>query len=410
MEIDRAIKSLSDEFFDTVVGLRRFFHEHPELSFEEHQTADKVARSLRELGCEVEEGIGGTGVIAHLDGGHDGPCVALRADMDALPITEENGFSFVSKNPGVMHACGHDAHMASLLGVAMILARLREHIRGRVRFLFQPAEERAPGGAKHMIAEGALAARGNRPAVDAVLGQHVLPTLPAGTVGVRPGAFMASTDEIHIDIRGEGGHAAAPHTLSADAVYVAAQVVVALQSVVSRHCPPDIPSILTIGRIEAEGATNVIPPVVRLQGTFRSMDDTWRFKGHDIIRRIVQHTVAAHGGESDCRIEIGYPPLVNNTALARWVRTQAASLLGPDHVRDLDLWFAAEDFAFYARECPSCFYILGVGNEAAGIVHGLHTPRFTIDEEALRTGAATMAHLAWQYGVDPSAVDGLSQG
>lgn len=410
MEIGRAITALSDEFFDTVVRLRRDFHAHPELSFDEHGTARKVAELLRELGFEVAEGIAGTGVIAHLDGSHDGPCIALRADMDALPITEENEFSFASRNPGVMHACGHDAHMACLLGAAMILARLRKDIRGGVRFLFQPAEERAPGGAQQMIAEGALAARGTWPVVDAVLGQHVLPTLPAGTIGVRPGAFMASTDELHIEIRGEGGHAAAPHTLLADAVYVAAQVVVALQSVVSRHCPPDIPSVLTIGRVEADGATNVIPPVVRLQGTFRSMDDDWRYEAHAIIRRIVEHTVAAHGGETDCRIEIGYPPLLNDSELTGWVRRQSTALLGPDRVRDLDLWFAAEDFAFYARERPACFYILGVGNEAAGILHGLHTPRFTIDEEALRTGAATMAHLAMQFCLDPSAVDGSAKG
>ncbi len=397
--IDR-IQTLSEAIFPEVVRLRRAIHRNPELAFEEHETARLVADTLRPLGLDVRTGVARTGVVATLAGGRPGPTVALRADIDALPIVEENDFDFASQNPGKMHACGHDAHTASLLGAAMILARLRDEVPGTVRFLFQPSEEKIPGGAKTMIAEGALGGDGGAPKADAVFGQHVRPDLRAGTIGVRGGMFMASADEVYITVRGEGGHAAAPHEIAADAVLTAAHVVVALQSVISRNCPPDVPSVLSFGRMTAEGATNVFPTSARLEGTFRAMDEGWRFRAHALIRRVAEHTARAFGAEADVEIVTGYPALFNDPEAAAFVREAAVAYAGAENVVDVDLWFAGEDFAYYLREAPGCFYVLGVGNPEAGITHGLHTPRFTVDEEALRLAPGFLAYLAWRRGVE----------
>jgi hippurate hydrolase len=393
-----SIKAQAEAVFPEVVRLRRTIHAHPELAFEEYETARLVAETLRPLGLDVQAGLAETGVVATLDGGHPGPTVLLRADMDALPIQEANTFDFASKRPGKMHACGHDAHTASLLGAAMILHRLRDRVHGTVRLLFQPSEERLPGGAPAMIDAGVLAANGHN-APGAVFGQHVMPELEAGHIGVRSGMYMASADEVFITVHGEGGHAAEPHTLRADAVLVAAQIVVALQSVVSRHCPPGVPSILSLGKVVADGATNVLPETVHMEGTFRAMDETWRERAHELIRRTVQQTARAHGAEADVRIDVGYPALYNHPAPTELTRAAALDYVGPACTVDLDQWFASEDFAYYLRECPGTMYRLGTRNEAEGITHGLHTPRFTVDEEALRVGAGFMAYLAWRWGV-----------
>lgn len=392
------IKALSEEVFPEIVELRRRIHANPELAFEENETARLVTETLAPLGLEVQTGIARTGIVATLVGGKPGPSILLRADMDALPILEQNTFDFVSKNPGKMHACGHDAHTSSLLGTAMILSRLKDEIHGAVRFVFQPSEERLPGGAKVMIEEGLLSMNGSAPPSQAIFGQHVLPNLPAGKIGVRGGMFMASADELYVTVKGTGGHAAAPHTLGSDAVLAAAHIIVALQSIVSRNSPPDVPSVLSIGRVIADGATNVIPEQVRLEGTFRAMDETWRFRAHDLIRRTIEHTAQAFGAAAEVNIEVGYPALYNYPEQTDAVRQAACEYVGEEDVIDLPQWFASEDFAWYLRELPGSFYVLGVGNEQAGIVHGLHTPRFTIDEEALRTAPGFMAYLAWQYG------------
>ena len=388
------IKQLNEEFFGEIVRLRRAIHRNPELAFEERETARLVIETLEPLGLDLRTGVAKTGIVATLEGAHPGPTVALRGDMDALPIQEENGFDFVSRNPGKMHACGHDAHTSSLLGTAMILARLRDSLHGSVRFLFQPSEERLPGGAKPMIAEGALAGPAGP---KAIFGQHVQPDLPAGTIGVRDGMYMASADEIYITVRGTGGHAAGPHLLKTDAVLVASHIVVALQSVISRHCPPDVPSVLTIGRVIADGATNVIPERARLEGTFRAMDETWRFRAHDLIRRIVEHTAAAFGAEADLEVQVGYPALYNHADETEFVRSAAAEYVGRDRIVELDRWYASEDFAWYLKELPGTFYRIGTGNREKGIVHGLHTSRFTIDEEALRVAPGFMAYVAARY-------------
>ena len=394
------IQARAADVFPDVVHLRRTIHQNPELAFEEHETARLVLDTLEPLDLDLRTGVAQTGIIATLQGKHPGPSLLLRADMDALPIHEANTFDFASQNPGKMHACGHDAHTSSLLGTAMILSALREHVYGTIRFLFQPSEERLPGGAKAMIEEGALAAHETSPAPAAVFGQHVTPDLPVGTLGVRSGMYMASADELYITVKGDGGHAAAPHRLRTDAVLAASQLVVALQSVISRNCPPDVPSVLSIGRFIADGATNVIPDTVRLEGTFRAMDEDWRFRAHDLIHRIAEHTAAAFDAEIEIDLRVGYPALYNHPDETAFVREAAVEYVGADRVVDLDMWFASEDFAYFLREVPGTFYRLGTRNEAAGIIHGLHTPRFTIDEDALRLGPGFMAYLAWRFGTD----------
>jgi hippurate hydrolase len=388
------IRQLNEDLFDEIVRLRRAIHQNPELAFEEEETGRLVMNSLEPLGLDVHTRVAKTGIVATLEGAHPGPTVALRGDMDALPIHEENDFDFTSKNEGKMHACGHDAHTSSLLGTAMILHRLRDDLHGRVRFLFQPSEERLPGGAKTMIEEGAL--KGSYPP-GAVFGQHVQPDLPTGQIGVRGGMYMASSDEIYITVNGTGGHAAGPHKLATDVILVASHIVVALQSVISRNCPPNVPSVLTIGRLIADGATNVIPDRARLEGTFRAMDETWRFNAHDLIRRVTIHTAQALGAEADVQIVVGYPALYNHPRETEFVREAAAEYVGGDNVVDLDQWYASEDFAWFLKELPGSFYRIGTGNTEKGIVHGLHTTRFTIDEDALRTAPGFMAYLAWKY-------------
>lgn len=391
------IKALSDEFHPTLVALRRTIHQNPELAFEEVETARLVAETLAPLGLTLETGVAKTGIVAHLQGDHPGPETVLRADMDALPIQEENDIPFRSQNAGKMHACGHDLHTSSLLGTAMILSRLKSELHGSVRFLFQPSEERLPGGAKIMIEEGALQPRaGHTPHV--IFGQHVQPGLNVGKIGVRNGMYMASADELFITVHGRGGHAAAPHMLDTDTVLVASHIVIALQSIISRNCSPDSPSVLSIGKVIGDGATNVIPTSVYMEGTLRAMDEAWRFEAHDLIRRVVHQTAAAFGATADLEIKIGYPALNNHDLPTDFVRNAAYDYVGKENTVELDKWFASEDFAFYLKELPGSFYRIGVHSDQLGDVHGLHTPRFNVDEEALRTSAGFMAYLALGYG------------
>jgi len=383
----------------TLVSDRRHLHQNPELSFEEVQTSAFVQERLRDLNIPFTSGIGGYGVVANLQGHSPGPVVALRADMDALPIQEANEVPYASKVPGVMHACGHDVHTASLLGVAALLRSRTQEFSGTVRFLFQPAEEKLPGGASLMIRDGALA----NPTPQAIYGQHVMPLLPAGTVGFRSGRYMASADEIRLTIRGKGGHAAMPH-LNTDAVLIASHIVVALQQVVSRRANPTLPSVLSFGHIIGEGAYNVLPNDVRLRGTFRTMDETWRDQAHALIREIAYGTASAMGAVCDVEIDRGYPMLFNHPESTALARSTAEAYLGPQQVVDLDLWMAAEDFAFYAQQIPATFYRLGTRNEAKGWVSSVHTSTFDVDESALPLGAGLMAAIALeQLASAPSA-------
>lgn len=383
------IKQLAYAIAERVVAHRRYLHRYPELSFQEYQTADYIAKELTAMGL-VPQSMAKTGVAALIEGRNpDKKTIALRADIDALPIKEANQVPYRSVHEGVMHACGHDAHTASLLGTAYILNRLKDEFEGTVKLIFQPGEEKIPGGASLMIREGVL----ENPAPSHIIGQHVMPQLPTGKIGFREGMYMASTDELYIRVIGKGGHAAMPDRLI-DPVYMAAQLVVGLQQVVSRMTPPRIPSVLSIGRFIAEGVTNVIPDEVLMQGTFRTMNEEWREEAHQRIRKLAVELVGSMGGTCEIEIRKGYPCLTNDPALTARMRQAAQIYVGSNNVVELDLWMAGEDFAYYAQQIPGCFYRLGTGNEARGIVSGVHTPTFDIDEDALAIGCGLMSWLA----------------
>lgn len=387
------IRRLADEQYEVAVRVRRHLHRNPELSFEEERTAGFVAAELEGAGIRHTRGVGGHGIVGVIRGTaavDDGtPVVALRADMDALPIEEENDHDFRSTSHGVMHACGHDGHTSSLLAAGRILRGVADRLPGTVKLIFQPAEERSPGGAQAMIADGVL----DSPRVGHVFGQHVNTELPVGTVGFNPGLFMASADEIYVTVHGRGGHAAKPHQ-GVDPVVIASNLIVTLQQIVSRNADPVAPSVLTFGRFVADGSANVIPDRVELAGTLRTMDDAWRERALERIESTTRDVVAALGGRAQVDIVRGYPALINDAAATALARARAESFLGNDRVVDLPPAMWAEDFAYYGRERPSCFYNLGVRNESRGIVHAVHTSRFDLDEEALRIGSGLMAWIA----------------
>ena len=384
------IKSLAKDYKEEVVGIRRHIHANPELSFQEFKTAEYVESKLREIGIAEIEKKANTGWSALIKGKNpEKKVIALRADMDALPILEANDVPYKSQNPGVMHACGHDAHTASLLGAAKILQGVRDQFEGTVKLIFQPGEELVPGGASLMIKDKVL----QNPRPSSIIGQHVMPFIPAGKVGFRLGIYMASTDELHVTVRGKGGHGAMPETFI-DPVLIASHMIVALQQIVSRVANPKIPSVLSFGRVEALGATNVIPNEVKIQGTFRTLDEAWRSKAHEKMLQIAHGIVEGMGGELDFEIRKGYPFLKNDPELTARSMDAARNYLGEENVLDLDIWMAAEDFAFYSQEIDGRFYRLGTRNEARGIVSGVHTPTFDIEEEALEIGCGLMAWLA----------------
>ncbi len=390
MELKSAIRELADQNHDLFVSMRRHLHAHPELSFQEHLTAKWIASQLSAMGIPFEQGVAGTGLVAKIEGsGTSGKTIALRADIDALPILEANQVDYRSKNEGVMHACGHDVHTSSLLGAAKILLELRPYYGGTVRLLFQPGEEKLPGGASLMIKAGAL----DQPRPQSIFGQHVMPQLPVGKVGFRSGRYMASTDELYLKIIGRGGHGAMPEQ-NIDPVMISAHILVGLQQLISRMANPKIPSVLSFGKVVANGATNIIPNEVWLEGTFRTMNEPWRNEAHEKMRKMVELMAESMGGRAELEIRKGYPVLENDPALTKRAKHWAEDYLGKEQVVELDLWMAAEDFAYYTQVLPGCFYRLGTRNEAKGIVAPVHTPNFDIDEEALKIGAGLMAFLA----------------
>lgn len=374
----------------TVVADRRHLHANPELSFVEFETQNYIAAQLRAIGVPFRE-VATTGLIAEVRGeAGSGPTLALRADTDALPIQEANTVEYRSTRAGIMHACGHDVHTASLLGTIRILHQLRRHFAGTLRCLFQPGEEKAPGGATLMIRDGAL----RDPAPVAILGQHVHPPLSVGQVGMRPGVYMASTDELSLRIVGRGGHGALPQN-AVDPVAIMAQVVTALQQLVSRSTDPTLPTVLTFGHVASEGgAHNVIPNAVRLLGTLRTLDEDWRRSLHQRIESTADGIALALGGRAELEITPGYPFLRNDEALTRRCFDHAVDYLGAENVVELPIRMTGEDFAYYSHRVPACFYRLGVGNPAAGITSPVHTDTFDIDEDALQVGSGLMAWLA----------------
>jgi amidohydrolase len=384
------IKRLSNKFSSEVVADRRHLHAHPELSFQETETSKFVYGKLEGLRILDLKNVAGTGLVGVIRGKNpEKKVVALRADMDALPITEVNEVPYKSQNPGVMHACGHDAHTSSLLGVARILNELKDQFEGTVKFIFQPGEEKAPGGASMMIKEGAL----ENPKPKSMLGQHVAPQIPVGKVGFREGIYMASSDEIYIKVIGKGGHAAMPDN-NIDPVVIASHIIIALQQIVSRFANPKIPTVLSFGKIVANGATNVIPNDVYIEGTFRTMNENWRKEAKVKMKKMAEAIADGMGAKCEFNFMDGYPYLENNPALTQRMRNCAIEYLGKENVIELDLWMASEDFAFYTHHVDACFYRLGVRNEEKGIIYPVHTPTFDIDEKALEVGSGMMAWLA----------------
>ncbi len=392
MSLINKIKSLAEEIQEDVVAIRRHLHMHPELSYQEYETAAFVAKELRAIGLDPTEKIADTGVSALIHGKNPGSkTIALRADMDALPIFEQNDVPYKSKNEGVMHACGHDVHSASLLGCARILYALRDEWEGTIKLIFQPGEEKNPGGASLMIKDGIL----QNPSPSHIFGQHVMPLIPTGKVGFRPGMYMASADEIYLTVRGKGGHGALPE-LTVDPVVISAHLITALQQIISRNASPKTPSVLTFGKIEAKGATNIIPDKVEIAGTFRAMNEEWRAKAHTLITRMATGLAESMGGSCDVNIDKGYPFLMNDPDLTERARQAAVAYVGEENIVELPLWMGAEDFSYYSQEIPACFYRLGTGNEEKGITSYVHTPTFDIDEAALGLGCGMMAWLAIQ--------------
>lgn len=382
------IQQLAKQFFSETVEIRRHLHANPELSFEEYETSAFVKSTLTSLGISFEP-MANTGVVGIIKGDlASDKVIALRADMDALPITEVEGRTYGSQNPGIMHACGHDVHTSSLLGVAKILQSLKHTFGGTIKLIFQPGEEKLPGGASIMIKEGVL----QNPAPSAIIGQHVMPFIEKGKVGFRSGQYMASCDELFMTIRGKGGHGAQPHQ-NIDPIAITAQIITALQQVVSRFADPRIPTVLSWGKIIGNGATNVIPDEVYLEGTFRTFNEKWRAEAHQKMIKMAEGIAESMGAVCDFEVRKGYPFLVNEPTLTESSRAYAKEYLGEENVLELELWPTAEDFSYYSQEINACFYRLGTGNKEKGIVSGVHTPTFDIDEEALELSIGLMSYI-----------------
>lgn len=383
------IKGLSEQYWKSCVEIRRHLHKHPELSFHEDQTAQFVESQLRELPFDGLKRIDKNGLLATINGKEGGKTIMLRADMDALPIQEANTHDFISQNKGVMHACGHDGHTSMLITAGKILCELKDQWKGTIKLIFQPAEEKIPGGAKLMLDGGLFSDAKPR----SMVGQHVFPWLQTGKVGIKPGKFMASSDEIFIRFIGKGGHAAMPENCI-DPVLIASHFIVAAQQLVSRNASPKIPTVLSFGKIIGEGATNVIPNEVAIEGTLRTLDESWREACLQRIETLAVNLAKSMGGKCEVEVARGYPFLNNDMELAGRLRQGISSYVGVENVVEQDIWMAAEDFAYYSHQVPSCFYMLGIQNLEKGINSGLHTPTFDIDEDALKIGAGLMAFLA----------------
>ena len=384
------IKKLSKEFLPEIIRIRRHIHQHPELSFNEIKTSEFIQTELNKIGVPFTAGHVKTGIIGTIEGKDpQSKTILLRADIDALPIQEENDVEYKSIADGVMHACGHDAHSASLLGAALILNQLKNDFSGTIKLLFQPAEEKLPGGAKLLIDEGVI--KEINP--NCCIAQHVYPELPAGKVGFKKGIYMASADEIYVTVNGKGGHAALPHQLI-DPVLISAQILVGLQQIISRSNNPITPSVLSFGYLEAKGATNVIPDKVFMKGTFRTFDENWREEAHVKMVKMATSIAESMGGTCDFEIKKGYPFLINNETITSVSIDAAQMYLGTENVIPLDLRMTAEDFAYFSHEYPSCFYRIGTSNKNK--YSNLHTSTFDIDESALEIGAGLLSFITIQ--------------
>lgn len=383
------IKKISQQIHGDVVKLRRHLHTYPELSYQEHKTSAFIKMHLDTLGISWKP-VAGTGIEALITGNiKSEKVIALRADIDALPIQEKNDVDYASQHAGIMHACGHDFHTSSLLGTAQILKVVQNNFGGTIKLLFQPGEEVLPGGASMMIKEGVL----DNPRPSAILGQHAMPRIEVGKIGIRSGKHMASMDAVIVRIKGKGGHGAEPHNI-VDPVVIASHIIIALQQIVSRLANPGDPTVLSFGKVIANGAINVIPDEVYMEGTFRAMNERWRDEAHRRMADMAEGIAKSMGATCDFKIIRGFPFLINEPKLTAEIKTLASEYLGEENVLDEDIWMAAEDFAYYSQAADSCFYLCGVGNSSKGITSTLHSPTFNIDEDALQVSAGLMAYLA----------------
>lgn len=390
MDIKDRIQQKTKEHYTEVLGIRRHLHMYPELSFGETETSAYIRSLLDKWDIPYRFPFVGTGLVAEIAGEDPrGPVIALRTDMDALPIGEQTGLEFSSRNKGIMHACGHDIHMASMLGAIMVLREMKDLIRGRILFVFQPGEEKLPGGAKLMMEEGLF----DQVRPDMIIAQHVLPEMDAGTVGFKAGPYMASSDEIYITARGQGGHAALPEKIN-DPVLMASHMLITLQQEINRKAPRGVPTVLSFGKVIADGAMNVIPDEVFLEGTFRTMNEAWRKEAHQLIARVTRGIADSLGGEVDLEVRNGYPVLRNDPELTHRSRSLAVELLGAEHVEDMDIRMTAEDFGWFSHAYPAMLYRLGVKAVESGDVLPLHTNRFRADESSLVTGVSMLSWLA----------------
>lgn len=387
--LDAEIKKIAKSCLQEIIAIRRHIHENPELSFQEFKTSSFLKNKLNEWGIAIDKEWVKTGFTIVIDSGKAGKCIGLRADLDALPIQEEAAISFASKNKGLMHACGHDVHASSLMGVAKVLSETKEHWKGKVVLIFQAGEEKLPGGASLMIKEGMLEYYN----FDCMFAQHVYPEFNAGIVGFKGGMYMASADEIYLKVVGKGGHAALPHN-NVDPIVIASNIIVQLQQVASRIAPPTVPTVLSFGKIVGNGATNVIPNEVLIEGTLRTMNEEWRAIYHSKIEEIAFSTAKSFGGECVVDIQKGYPFLVNDEALSSFSKNTAINYLGENNVKDLGLRMTAEDFAYFSQEVPTCFYRLGIGFPNRQQNFSVHHPQFEVNEEAMETAIGLMSYLA----------------
>lgn len=392
MELKNQVISLTDKYLEEIINIRKHLHQHPELSFEEKNTSAYIRSLLDSWNVEYKYPFVKHGILATISGKNtDGPTLAIRSDMDALPISEDSGLEFASLNAGVMHACGHDIHMACLLGTIKILNEMKQDINGTLLFIFQPGEEKLPGGAKLMLEEGLF----EELKPDMIIAQHVLPEMETGSIGFRPGIYMASSDEIYITVKGQGGHGALPENIN-DPVLMASHMLISLQQEINRKSPKGIPTVLSFGKVVANGAVNVIPDEVRLEGTFRTMNEEWRRKAHQLMDQITSGIASSMGGTVELEVRHGYPVLANEPDLTNKAKEYAVELLGKQKVIDMDIRMTAEDFAWFSQAYPSMMYRLGVKSPNTDKVSTLHSSKFIADSSAIKTGISAMSWIALQ--------------
>ena len=392
MSLSSTIETSVANYLPEFIAIREHIHSHPELSFQEYETAKFVSEKLSSWNIEHQVGIAGTGIVALIKGKNpESRIIALRGDMDALPITELNDTSYKSTNEGVMHACGHDVHTTCLLGAAKILQETRDEWTGTIKCIFQPGEEKHPGGASLLIKEGVL----ENPKPSAIFALHVYPHLPYGKIGFREGQYMASADEVYITVKGKGGHAALPHQ-TVDPIIIAANLLVSLQQIISRNCNPLQPSVLSFGKIQGGNVGNVIPSEVKIEGTLRCMDEAWRAKAHELIISHTKGLCQALGGDADIEIPMGYPSLFNDPATTQRARSIAQQVLGEEQVVELDMRMAAEDFSFYTHVVPGCFFRLGTSHEGK-FTFPVHNAQFDIYQNAIGIGVRMFCEIATKF-------------